>query len=216
MSSDDPRWQEKYTEAAAERDTANARARARENEKLALLQVIEENQDDIRSFQERIQELERTVSDLRRHGAPPESVQAPSAEAVSGNGHGTEIVPTKMTKVSATGPDAMEEQADRIPNDGIRYIEEAPNVHLHYLIGDDDADEAGAEVEMVCHHCNVGVIFKFDLPERREDIPEGGHPTALEERGKFVKAHTHPLGGLENQWKLLCPMGYRIEAEIQI
>ncbi len=93
----------------------------------------------------------------------------------------------------------------------VRVMEDLPNVHMHYLISDAEMDRIGYTImEVVCHHCQTGTkIFHGGRPPKG-DVPENPDPAMLKILNDFKDAHSHDLGGIEEQWRSLCPTGHMI------
>jgi hypothetical protein len=64
----------------------------------------------------------------------------------------------------------------------VYYLTETPQVHLHYLMTDAEADAAGwSRVEMCCHGCGAAVVLTFAWPQRKDALRP--------ERDRFQDAH---------------------------
>ncbi len=101
------------------------------------------------------------------------------------------------------------------------FLQDTPNVHLHYEISDELADAQGySEIELCCHACGLGLKVLFNLPPDKdpvyEEIGDNGIPQLRKIRDEFETKHKEcqaadpPLlssVGLRgvDQFRYLCP-----------
>lgn len=87
-----------------------------------------------------------------------------------------------------------------VAGSAVVYFVRTPQVHVHYLTTDAEADALGAShLVVVCHGCGQSIRVLFKLPA---DPQEGGLPTLTRVRDEFAIKHRGcPNRGFDR----LCP-----------